>query len=103
MAAKLVSEFADYVLRAYDLQAVRMTNTVTLIGRRPYIAHPRVVDPTAKEASRHILNEEWLVAALQAARPDVKVQLVDLSPNNMSFKDQLRTIRQSRVLAAFHG
>ena len=53
------SEFVQYAVEAFGLSSVKVVNnTVTLIGRRPYIAHPRIRTSRAT-AERHIANEVY--------------------------------------------
>ena len=41
--------------------------------------------------------------ALAARRPDLTVRLLAMTPGNMTFRQQLQAVRESRVLVAFHG
>jgi hypothetical protein len=47
--------FSNFVVQAFGLQDIQMGNIVTLVGRRPYMAHPRA--SVVGDAARHILNE----------------------------------------------
>lgn len=54
---KLIEAFTKYVLDAFGLSDVKMdSKLVTLIGRRPYFAHPRAKFISGN-VERHIENE----------------------------------------------
>eukprot|EP00048_Salpingoeca_helianthica_P008606 m.124490 g.124490 ORF g.124490 m.124490 type:complete len:1003 (-) comp14651_c0_seq2:75-3083(-) len=101
-AAPLASAFARTVLDAFNVTDEPMTNTALLVGRRPYVAHPRA-PLVPGPVSRSIFNEDEILQAVHAARPDITTELALMTPGSMDFAAQLRAVRRARVLVAFHG
>ena len=101
----MMHAFVQYVLTAYQLQHVTMIpGKVTVIDRRPYLAHPR--SNPDKKARRFLHNLPALVQALQETQGRVpgsitSVELVALE--TLTFEQQLRLMRQSHVLIGNHG
>ncbi len=57
---ELITHFATYIKKAFNLENVqRQPNLVTLIGRRKYVAHPRVNLAlfNSSSVSREMINE----------------------------------------------
>lgn len=105
---QLMSEFASYLLRAYDLAHIKpKKGLVTLVGRRKYLAHPRMnmalFNNPNTTVSRTIVNENDLIAAIGRERPDLEARLIHMSPDVMSFREQVQAVAESEVLMAFHG
>ncbi len=44
-----------------------------------------------------------MIAAVRRERPDLEIRIAVTSPDRMSFREQLRVVRESRVLVGFHG
>ncbi len=103
----LMTLFAEYTKSALGLTAVRrQPNRVTIIGRRKYMAHPRVnvaLMALNISVSRDIVNQDRLVAAIREQRPDLDARLVFMSPDSMSFSQQVQAALESQVIVAFHG
>eukprot|EP00047_Mylnosiga_fluctuans_P012152 m.24650 g.24650 ORF g.24650 m.24650 type:complete len:326 (-) comp4040_c0_seq1:188-1165(-) len=94
--------FAAYVLDAYGLQDVSMApNLVSLIGRRAFRSHPRMAAEIS--VARRITNEAELLDTLRENRPELQTQLLLTTPDHMTFAEQIREVRRSRVIVAFHG
>ena len=57
----IADDFSAFVLEAFGLRDERVQpNLVTVIGRRPYLAHPRASNIGNVWASRHLDNEVHL-------------------------------------------
>ena len=102
---RMMHAFVQYVVTAYQLQHVTMIpGKVTVIDRRPYLAHPR--SNLDEKARRFLHNLPALVQALQETQGRIpggitSVELVALE--TLTFEQQLRLMRQSHVLIGNHG
>eukprot|EP00048_Salpingoeca_helianthica_P008607 m.124519 g.124519 ORF g.124519 m.124519 type:complete len:714 (-) comp14651_c0_seq4:75-2216(-) len=104
LGAKARERFSKYVLDAFNVSEADRGPPgphVVLIGRRPYWAHPRQAGLAFNP--RHLTNEDTILQAVHAARPDITTELALMTPGSMDFAAQLRAVRRARVLVAFHG
>ncbi len=47
--------------------------------------------------------QDELISMARSSRPDLDVRLSIFTPTDLSFRQQLQIVRESRVLVAFHG
>jgi hypothetical protein len=94
----MASDFSQFVLGRYNLQSVQpIWGNIVIIDRQPYVSHPRSDTSTFRRKSS---NFEKLQSTLEKI-PHVTVQLVRLE--TLSFREQLKLIRQAHVLIGNHG
>ncbi len=95
---QLAANFADHMLRSYDLEDVRRagTNRVVIIDRAPYVAHPR---SKVGKMPRTISNIDDLERSVRAAGGDVEVVRFE----KLNFKEQLKAVREADILVGIHG
>mmetsp|Transcript_1415 Transcript_1415/g.2207 ORF Transcript_1415/g.2207 Transcript_1415/m.2207 type:complete len:163 (+) Transcript_1415:1-489(+) len=94
----MASAFSEFVLKQHGLQSVEpIRGQVVIVDRQPYVSHPRS-DPNSIQ--RQSYNLDKLKEKL-AQLPGVNVQLVRLE--TMSFREQVKLIRQTHVLIGNHG
>jgi len=91
-------QFRDFVLQQYDLQrSVTPSQTVTLLVRRNYQAHPRSSGLT----DRTLANLSADTAYIQSIYPEHRVRVVSFE--GQSFRQQLEDIVSTDILVAVHG
>jgi Glycosyltransferase 61 len=100
----MMEAFVQFFVEGYGLQDVsRQIGRITVIDRIPYIAHPR---SKPDQAERLIQNFEQLA---QDLRDNVKLKNGDnvvvkvVRFEEMTFKEQLQSIRESHILIGNHG
>ena len=95
-------DFRRFVLSKYgysdnDEPPPKKTKNLTLLIRKPYMAHPRA-DGTM-DRMVHDINET--VAALRRKYPNYEVSVVSFEA--ISFREQLKIIRNTDLLVSVHG
>ncbi len=96
----LTTDFADFVLNQYGLSESKVIpGSIVVIDRQPFVSHPRS-DPN--NAARRFENSEIheLERKLRSI-PGVRVKLVRLE--KLSFRQQLKLMRETHVLIGIHG
>jgi hypothetical protein len=100
----MMEAFVDFFVKGYGLQDIsKQVGRITVIDRIPYLAHPR---SKPEQAQRLIQNFEELA---QALRDKVKLENGDnvvvkvVRFEEMTFKEQLKSIRESHILIGNHG
>jgi glycoprotein 2-beta-D-xylosyltransferase len=102
---QLLGDFRRWLLLQYGLASVPSTTTtttttwprVTLVVRRPYVAHPR--NPSGR-VSRRWTNETQLLAHV-TLHVAARVQAVDWAEH--TFAEQLAIVAATDVLVGVHG
>ena len=97
-----VNEYRHFVLTKYRIPLQHMINCeqlrVTIIWRRPYIAHPRNPDGFV---ARRIYNEDEFWEAVSEALPAAVVNGVQL--DKLTMTEQLELITTTDILIGMHG
>ena len=95
----LADEFSNHVLKSFNLQSLqRKPGKIVIIDRKPYVAHPR----SKPENTQRILgNLGDLRKRLLKIKRVTSVEVLRLE--TMTFEEQLRAIREARILIGNHG
>lgn len=103
----LLTDFSAYFRSRFGLPAQHKTLncsnvTVTFLFRRNYIAHPR--NPTGV-VPRRVDNEQQLLDSTRQAfeHAEVKLNLLDVTFEPLSMREQVSLIADTDVLVAMHG
>ena len=95
----MMEAFVNFFVEHYRLQDIpKQRDRVTIIDRKPYLAHPR---SKPHSAQRTILNLNVLARSIRSVEGVTDVQLVRFE--EMTFEEQLMTIRETHILIGSHG
>jgi Glycosyltransferase 61 len=99
----VMNEFVDFVLHKYHLESIRMLpGRVSLIDRQSFVAHARNQPVPPGSDAREIDNLNQVATWIQQRIPQVSAVHV-LSLHTMTFREQLRAIRESELVIGNHG
>jgi hypothetical protein len=91
--------FVDFVVEGYGLQDLRLQkNTILILDQAPHFIHPRSNLTGVVYDNSRLLD---IQAKLMDETDAVSVQIVDM--HKLSFRSQLKLVRQAQILLGFHG
>lgn len=90
---RTMDAFLERFLGAYNVRETQMIpGTVTIVGRKPYLAHPR---SNPNKTARVVTNLSDLASQINNSRV--------VYFETMTMKEQLKVIRETQILIANHG
>jgi Glycosyltransferase 61 len=99
----VMNEFVHFVLQKYQLESIhRVPGRVSLIDRRAFVAHARNRPVPPGSDVREIDNINQVTTWIHERIPQVSAVHV-LPLHTMTFREQLRAIRESELVIGNHG
>lgn len=96
----MMNAFERFFVEGYGLQGVSLEwGRITIIDRRPYVAHPR--GKSGGEPQRILTNLDELKVRLEQETNATLVEVIRLE--HMSFQEQLTVLRKTHIVIANHG